>query len=103
MKNSYKFALGLLVAVLAIGFSAFKNNEQPEKKKVFANYTFVHSAANNNNARTQFTYDPTPGGCSTSSNTCRGVWSQSEAPEEGDNPAADAVFVSPTTGTYQPN
>ncbi|TRW21063.1 hypothetical protein FMM05_20700 [Flavobacterium zepuense] len=45
MKNSYKFALGLLVAVLAIGFSAFKTNEDVSKKKLVT-VTYYHIGNN---------------------------------------------------------
>ena len=103
MKNFKKIAFGLLVGIMAIGFSAFTNAKVTPKNGQLTNYIFVHPAANSNGAKSQYIYDSTPGGCNTSTNLCRATWSQSEVPDEGDNPASDATLVSTSSGTYQAN
>jgi hypothetical protein len=103
MKNVKQIALGLMVGAMAIGFSSFTNSKPVHKKGQFANYVFVHPAANANDAKAQYIYDSTPGSCTNSSNSCKATWSQSAIPAEGDNPASDATLVSRVQGTYQAN
>lgn len=96
MKNFKKMAFGLLAGALAIGASAFAT----VKHGRLTDYTFVHVAHTTSNDRADYIYRGTPAGCSSSSNNCKSVWSQADAPAEGDNPEPDAVQGAITNGNY---
>jgi len=73
MKNSYKFALGLLVAILAIGFSAFKNTKAPEKTHSFDTTYYVTGTTtiSGPGGGPGFTLGADPGGCSGTAQPCQ--------------------------------
>ncbi|UKB78573.1 hypothetical protein [Chryseobacterium sp. MEBOG07] len=102
MKTLKIAAAALIIAGGTFGAFAFTKAEKTEKKGKLTNYTFVHPNHNSSLAKSQFIYDPTPGNCSTSSNVCTAVWSQSEVPTEGESPSSDATLISMSTGNYTP-
>ena len=117
MKNFKQIALGLLVAALATGFSAFTNASHSSIKMVknakgqlsvsasyFRQPGFASTSPDNDPSHYVFSAS---GNCDANSNICKSTWITDNAPvNKGDSPAAlgNPERVSDSgNGTYDGN